>query len=117
MYKINYVQVQQMDVEEGGAKGVSLRWVLSEREGAENFALRVFNLMPGGNTPRHTHPWEHEIFVLKGSGSVVENGENVPIHQGDVIYIPPEEEHQFNNTGDSELEFICLIPLAKKCSC
>lgn len=117
MYKVNYGQVAQLAVEEGGAQGVSLRWVISEREGAENFALRVFTLEPGGFTPLHTHPWEHEVFILKGSGAVVEAGEDVAFGPGDVIFVRPGEEHQFKNTGDTALEFICLIPIDKKGSC
>ncbi|MDI6715569.1 MAG: cupin domain-containing protein [Actinomycetota bacterium] len=117
MFKVNYSQVKQVNVEEGGAKGVSLRWVISEREGAENFALRIFTLKPGGHTPLHTHPWEHEVFILKGFGVIVSEGKDIPITQGDVIFVPPEEEHQFKNTNDEELEFICLIPIPKKCAC
>lgn len=117
MFKINFSDVGQVEVEESGAKDVLLRWVVSEREGAENFALRVFTVKPGGYTPLHTHPWEHEVFILKGTGAVVNEGKDKPIRQGDVIFIPPEEEHQFKNTSDMELEFICLIPIAKKCSC
>ncbi|MDI6817182.1 MAG: cupin domain-containing protein [Actinomycetota bacterium] len=117
MYKVNYSKVNQVGVEEAGAKGVVLRWVISEREGAENFALRVFTLEPGGFTPLHDHPWEHEVFILRGSGSVVEDGKDVPFEQGDVIFVPAGETHQFKNADDAELEFICLIPINKKGSC
>jgi quercetin dioxygenase-like cupin family protein len=117
MYKVNYSQVNQVGVEEVGAKGVALRWVISEREGAENFALRVFTLEPGGFTPLHEHPWEHEVFILRGSGTVVENGKDVPFEQGDVIFVPSCETHQFKNADDAELEFICLIPINKKGGC
>ncbi|MBI4734395.1 MAG: cupin domain-containing protein, partial [Rubrobacteridae bacterium] len=87
------------------------------KEGAENFALRVFKVEPGGNTPLHTHDWEHEVFVLKGSGSAYSEGEFVPMNAGDAIFIPPNELHQFKNTSDDILEFICLIPIDKKCGC
>jgi len=32
---------------------------------------------------------------------------------GDVVFVPPDELHQFRNTGDGELRFLCLIPLQK----
>ncbi|MCL6472332.1 MAG: cupin domain-containing protein [Firmicutes bacterium] len=116
MFKINYTQITPTSVEEDGASGVSLRWVISEKEGAENFALRVFTVEPGGHTPLHTHPWEHEVFILKGSGAVVNEGRDVPMSAGDVIFVPADEEHQFKNTADSVMEFICLIPISKKCT-
>lgn len=117
MYKVGYDQVSAMNVEEAGAKGVTIRVVISEREGADNFVMRVFTVEPGGHTPLHTHKWEHEVFILKGGGAVVENGEDVPIKAGDVIFVPGEEEHQFKNVGNEEMQFICLIPVMKVASC
>jgi quercetin dioxygenase-like cupin family protein len=114
MFKTQYTDVEHVRVEEDGAAGVSMRWVIAEKEGADNFALRVFTVEPGGNTPLHTHDWEHEIFVLKGNGSVFSKGEHVPIRAGDAIFIAPNELHQFKNTDGIELEFICLIPITKK---
>ncbi|HEY3374899.1 MAG TPA: cupin domain-containing protein [Candidatus Aquicultor sp.] len=114
MYKVQYDQVNATAVEEAGANNVSVRWVISEREGADNFAMRVFTMTPGGYTPLHMHAWEHEVFILKGTGVVVSNGADVPFAPGDVIFVPGEEEHQFKNTGDADVEFICLIPIAPK---
>lgn len=116
MYKTSYMQVQSTAVIDDGTQGVSMRWVISEKEGAENFALRIFTVEPGGHTPLHTHPWEHEVFVLKGKGAVVNEGKDVPLNAGDVVFVPADEEHQFKNVGDSEMEFICLIPISNKCT-
>jgi mannose-6-phosphate isomerase-like protein (cupin superfamily) len=30
------------------------------------------------------------------------------------VFVPPNEEHQFTNTGDEVLRFVCLIPLARR---
>jgi quercetin dioxygenase-like cupin family protein len=117
MFKVKYDQVKQSNVDEAGASNVKIRWLISEREGAENFAMRLFTLAPGGYTPLHTHPWEHEVFVLKGEGVVVEDGKDVALSAGDVIFVPSEEEHQFRNTSNGELEFICLVPVPKKSFC
>ena len=38
-----------------------------------------------------------------------ENGE-YPLRAGSVVFIPGDEIHQFVNTGDEVLRFICLIP-------
>jgi len=34
--------------------------------------------------------------------------------KGDVFFVPPMEWHQFKNTGDSALKFLCLIPYLKQ---
>jgi quercetin dioxygenase-like cupin family protein len=96
------------------ASGVKVRWLITEETGAPNFAMRQFTVAPGGYTPRHIHPWEHEAFILSGEGVVIgEDGEE-QISPGDVVFVPQDEEHQFRNTGDEELRFLCLIPHQKK---
>ena len=54
-----------------GADGVAIRWLLGADDAPENFYMRLFELAPGGHTPRHGHPWEHEVYVLEGKGTVV----------------------------------------------
>lgn len=103
-----YDDVTQADVP--GAPGVTVRWVIAEADGAPHFAMRVFEVQPGMSTEHHTHWWEHEVFVLSGSGRVrSEQGEH-PVGEGSVVYIPGGEKHQFVNDGDAVLRFICLVP-------
>jgi len=106
----NTEKVDASKVEEGGANGVSIRVMLGEPEGVPNFILRHFTIEPGGNSPRHAHEWEHEVYVLKGAGTVFGNGEEQPIGPGDSILVPPNEEHQFKAADDTVLEFLCIIP-------
>jgi quercetin dioxygenase-like cupin family protein len=93
-----------------GARDCSVRWLISEGDGAPNFAMREFELAPGGHTPRHRHPYEHEVFVLEGQGLVMEGDEPRPLKAGDVVLVQPDEVHQFRNNGDSLLRMLCLIP-------
>ena len=109
-----YKDVDVMIPEEQGVNGVKMRRVIAEKEGAPNFVMRVFEIEPGGNTPLHTHDWEHEVFILNGSGIVVDPSGDHDIKGGDVIFVPGKEEHQFRNESDEALEFICLIPTPTK---
>jgi len=55
------------------APGVTIRWVIDEeRDGAPIYALRVIEVAPGGNTPNHTHTFEHENYIMEGKGRVGE---------------------------------------------
>jgi quercetin dioxygenase-like cupin family protein len=72
--------------------------------------MRQFEVAPGGHTPRHHHPYEHEIYVLEGEGEVLENDTPHPLHAGDVVLVKPDDVHQFRNVGDRPLKFLCLIP-------
>lgn len=103
-------QVPQQPVQMEGAHGCQVRWLLGEREGAPNFAMRQFEVAPGGYTPKHSHPYEHEVFVLEGQGEVLEGNVAHPLKAGDAVFVRPDEIHQFRNTGSAALRFLCLIP-------
>jgi quercetin dioxygenase-like cupin family protein len=53
-----------------GVKGATKQVPVGVADGAPNFSLRVFTLEPGGHTPYHNHPWEHENYVLSGRGVI-----------------------------------------------
>src|SRR4029078_2016703 len=109
--KINhYEAIDQMPVQMEGAFGCRVRWLLGPEQGPPNFAMRQFEVAPGGFTPRHSHPYEHEVFVLEGEGEVFEGPEPHRLRAGDVVLVEPDEVHQFRNTGSGPLKFLCLIP-------
>ncbi|MDX1918391.1 MAG: cupin domain-containing protein [Candidatus Caenarcaniphilales bacterium] len=92
-----------------GATDCLMQELLTETNGASNFAMRLFEVAPGGHTPQHSHPWEHEIYVLEGEGEL--RGESLhPFKQGDAMLVPPGTLHQFYNSGAKPLRFLCLIP-------
>jgi quercetin dioxygenase-like cupin family protein len=99
-------------VEAEGAKDVEIRWLISKADGAEHFAMRMFEVQPGGHTPLHTHPEEHEIFILQGQGTLVYEGREHPFEAEHVVFVPPGKEHRFKNTGDSLMRMLCIIPTA-----
>lgn len=105
----DYRQVEPEETSE--APGLTVRWVIGEKEGAPNFAMRVFDLEPGASSPHHAHEWEHEVFVLAGRGRVYGGEEEAALGEGDTVLIPPMERHRFVNEGDEVLRFICVIPL------
>ena len=93
-----------------GAEGAQIRLLIHEAEGAPNFYMRQFNVAAGGCTPLHTHGWEHEVYILAGSGTLVSDEGDIPAGAGDCVYIEPNERHQVRNTGGEELKFLCLVP-------
>ena len=106
--KSSNISKSPVDIE--GAKDVGIRWLISKEDGAENFALRMFELEPGGHTPLHTHSQEHEVFVLEGEGTFIFEGQEHPFGAEYVIFVPPNKEHRFKNTGNSLLRMLCIIP-------
>ncbi len=92
------------------AKGVAARVVIGKKDGAENFFMRVFVISPGGNTPGHSHDWEHEMFIHSGEGAIYLDGRWAPLRSGSVVFVPGNEEHQIKNTGGEPLTVVCLVP-------
>jgi quercetin dioxygenase-like cupin family protein len=103
-------QVTQSPVTMEGAAGCRVRWLVGEQDQAPNFAMREFELDPGGHTPRHFHPYEHEIYVLEGEGAIIDGDVERPLRPGDVVYVAPDDVHQFRNTGGGLFRMLCLIP-------
>lgn len=107
---VNFESIQQNAVEMQGASGCSMRQLVTDQDGAPNFSMRQFEVEVGGHTPLHSHPYEHEVFVLDGAGIIMEGSQERPIQKGDVVYVAPDEVHQFRNAGEAPLKFLCLVP-------
>ena len=96
------------------APGVTIRWLIDEHnDGAPNYALRLIEVSPGGHTPDHTHPFEHENFVVEGTGRVQINGAWHEVAAGDVVFVPPGIQHTYVNAGDTPFRFLCGIPVSR----
>jgi len=106
----NVEEIPGQTMEMEGARGVSMRIVIGPNQGAPNFVMRVFDVEPGGHSPYHTHDFEHEVFVVAGSGTHVEEGREQTLAPGDVVYVAPGVIHQFRAGGDEALRFICVVP-------
>ena len=96
--------------------GVSVRWLVNEMSEAPNFALRLYEMESGSSTASYIRYWEHQLFVLSGKGVVTGQNGEVPLGEGDVVYIPPAEHHQFANRGDEVLRFLMVLPIPQRTS-
>ena len=106
----HYETVTQEAVDMDGAEGCQVRWLIGQDDGAPHFAMRQYEVASGGFTPRHQHPYEHEVFILEGQGVLFEGDVEQPLRAGDVAFVAPDQLHQFRNTGETPLKFLCLIP-------
>ena len=81
---------------------MAIQWLVAGPEGAENFYMRRIIIEKGGKVPVHTHPEEHEIYVLTGQGLARSAGEEKPMTPGDFFFVPGGEEHSFTNVGPDQ---------------
>ena len=110
-------QPVQMD----GVKGVSMAVMLGRAHGMPHFAIRQFIVEPGGHSPHHSHDYEHEVYIVAGSGTVTLGGREHPVRAGDVVYVPADEMHQFRASGKGPgnapggMTFLCMVPVDRNC--
>jgi quercetin dioxygenase-like cupin family protein len=97
-------------MEEPGAEGIKVRWLIMKEDGAPNFAMRLFELESKGHSPLHSHDWEHEVYILEGNCRVTCEGQEKTASAGYVVFIPSKAEHRFANPGKSTLKSLCLVP-------
>lgn len=94
-----------------GAVGVKKAGLISGADSSPTAAMRLFEIEPGGQTPYHTHDWEHVIYVLEGRGALCTEHGDAEFLPGDSLIAEPNEQHNFVNTGEGILRFLCVVPL------
>lgn len=68
-------------------------------------------LHPGATIGLHVHDTSSEIiFVTKGEGHVLYDGEMLAVKEGLVHYCPKGHEHSLINDSDDDLEFTAVVP-------
>ena len=108
----HYTDVALEDVTREGFDGVKARYIITDKEGAPHFAMRVFEFEPGGHTSLHQHPEEHEMFLVEGELTAVnDQGMESALKPGHTLFIPSNEQHQLKNVSGRVAKIICLIPL------
>ncbi len=103
MKHINYLDAEAQEVSEAGAHGIKMRTVIGATDGAPNFYMRVVSFDADSASPSHSHPWEHENFVVSGKGTLEVEGKTAELKPGDVTYVPPNAEHCFRTTEPMEM--------------
>jgi quercetin dioxygenase-like cupin family protein len=95
--------------------GAKVWWLIREEDGAPTFELRYFEIEPGKSSSGTPHFFEHEVFVLRGRGKILGEGDEVlEIREEDAILIPSRTRHKIVNMGDTPLGFLCAIPKGKE---
>ncbi len=110
MFKVNIDEIPEEGVNRVYMRGVSIRYLILEEFGAPNFEMRYFELSKGAKTSIDEHPYEHEIFVLRGRGILLLNDKPVPLRVNDAVLIEPNEKHRLVQEGDEPFGFLCIVP-------
>lgn len=102
--------IKKINFEGPQVKGATMKALISPKNGWDGYVMRLFELETDGYSPRHTHPWPHINYIISGKGKLHLDGKDIDIESGSFAYVPSNKLHQFSNTGDEVLEFICIVP-------
>jgi quercetin dioxygenase-like cupin family protein len=95
----------------GGVGEVKFTRILENDEFQGKGRLFSHNtLEPGCSLGYHQHKGDIEAYyILRGQATVNDNGTEVVVGPGDVVFTKDGESHSLANTGDTTLELIALI--------
>ena len=112
VYIVNAKQVEEEPLLKRDAKSTKVRYLIDQRHGANNFYLRIYEIEPGGQTPHDQHPYEHQVYVLSGRAKLLTMMDDIPtlrdVGEGDVVYIGPNQVHQFSNPNKESFRMLCV---------
>jgi quercetin dioxygenase-like cupin family protein len=87
-------------------------WLITLDDNPPTCTLTYSEIPPGGTSSHHIHPWEHEVYIIQGSGTLVCDGKEYPVKTGDAMFIPGNVDHYtLNNGGEGNIRRIEVNPL------
>jgi len=98
-------EIVGMDLDGGG----KIRWLITHRDGAKNFSMRLITLPKGKSTPDHSHEYEHEIFVMEGDGEAHLDDNIISVGNDSFLFIPGGAKHTIR--AKSDMKLICIVPV------
>ncbi len=100
--------VEKEEVER--ADGFFVQWLIGKDCDVDCY-MRKYTLAPGGKMVLHKHDNLHHIqYVLKGKMEVTIGNEKYDVRKGSFLLIPEGIPHKYENIGEGEAQFICMIP-------
>ena len=76
---------------------------------ALRYSLAHAFVKPGKKTLPHRLKTSEVYYVLSGSGTMHINMESARVRPGQAVYIPPGSLQFIENTGRSDLAFLCIV--------
>jgi len=92
-------------------KGITRRELIGKRGESTRFHVRYFELAPGGYSTLEKHEHEHAVMVVRGRGEVQLGCYVYQVGFGDVVYVGPDDPHQFRTHEDATepFGFVCIV--------
>lgn len=92
------------------SRGYVNTYVTAENNPYHDFSAGIQVLPPGCDVREHGHTINHElVFIYKGSGRVVVNGEAHEVTTGSTVLFADNDVHYIENTGDEDMHLFWVF--------
>lgn len=91
-----------------GVVGNTYTTLLSGKDTAGRYSLIDMYVLPNGGPPPHRHDFEESFTVLEGEIEATCRGNTVTLKAGDVIAIPANAPHRFQNKTAQPARLLCI---------
>ena len=88
----------------------SRQLIFPENSRSQRLTLTRVTVEPGASNPPHRHPTSEQVWVaLRGSGHLLLHaGRTEAFREGDIVRFEDGDLHGFENTSDSEFEYLSV---------
>jgi ribulose-bisphosphate carboxylase large chain len=92
-------------------RGIRRVELAGKRGESGRFHVRYFEIEPGGFSTLEKHEHEHVVIPQRGRGEVRLGCRVYRIGFGDVVYVAPNDPHQFRNPAEASepFGFLCVV--------
>jgi len=74
-----------------------------------HYSLACAKVLPRQKTRLHKLKTSEVYYIIEGRGLMHINEETCEVGPHCAIYIPPDSKQYIENTGDSNLKFLCIV--------
>jgi len=82
--------------------------LVGDDHGGLPVSLLFIDAPPGDGPGLHTHAY-HELFIVQeGTVTFTAGDEERVVHAGEIVIVPPDTPHRFENTGEGPLRQLSI---------
>lgn len=101
------VRVLPYKADDGSFAGITRRILAAPADAG--FEVRYFEIDPDGHSSFERHAHVHVVVCHRGRGRVRLGDEVHEVGYGDVVYVGPNEPHEFLNPYSEPFGFLCIV--------
>ncbi len=108
-------KIQDLDVI-NGEEGTKIRQIFHPHNTLSGIRYSISHsiIEQGKKSKSHIMKSSEVYYILEGDGVLHIDDENLKVSKDQAIYIPPNSKQYIENSGNSDLKFLCIVDPAWK---